>query len=216
MNDSQLQHAVLDELQFEPNVNSAQVGVQVCDGVVTLTGHAASCAERQAAEKATKRLYGVKAVANEIDVRPTRVGKTKDEDLASGVVTALHWNALVPDDRVTVAVSDGWVRLGGTLDRLFQRVAAEKAVRRLAGVIGVTSDIQLNPQVTAEQVNEKIGEAFRRRAELVTRGVHVQANDGRVVLTGCVRSALERLQAGSAAWSTPGVNEVKNELVIAP
>jgi len=216
MTDSQLQRAVLDELQWEPIVNAAHVGVAVCDGFVTLTGHAASYAERLAAEKTVKRLYGVKAVANEIDVRPTGAGKTKDEDLAAGVVTALHWNPLVPDGRVTVSVREGSVTLEGTLDRHFQRIAAEKAVRRLAGVVGVTNDIQLNPQVKAEQVNERIEEAFRRKAELDARGICVRASDGKVVLTGCVRSALERLQAGSAAWSAPGVNEVKNELIVTP
>lgn len=216
MTDSQLQRAVLDELQWEPSVNAAHFGVAVCDGFVMLTGHAASYAEKLAAEKAAKRLYGVKAVANEIDVQPTATGKKKDEDIASAVVTALHWDALVPDDRVTVSVRDGWVSLGGTLDRHFQRVAAEKAIRRLVGVIGVTNDIQLKPQVKAAQVNEKIEAAFRRNAELDARRIGVQASDGKVILSGSVRSAHERFQAECAAWSAPGVSDVKNELIVTP
>ena len=159
LTDSELQRAVLDELKWEPSVNAAHIGVTVKDGVVTLTGHVSSYAEKYAAEKAAKRVYGVRAVANELDVKLPGSSRRTDEDIAAAAVSALESNLSVPHERIKVTVNKGWVTLEGEVEWQYQKEAAENAVRYLPGVTGVTNLITVKPLASPMEVKSKIEEA---------------------------------------------------------
>ena len=184
--------------------------------VVTLRGNVRSYAEKFAAERTALRVYGVKAVANDLNVRLASGYARTDTDIAHAAVNALTWNTMVPADRVTVAVSDGWMALKGVVDWQYQKDAAARAMRDLTGVKGVANEVVVKPHVNATDVQTKIEAAFKRSAEIDARRVHVTAHDGKVVLTGNVRSWAERQEGERAAWAAPGVTQIDNRLTITP
>ncbi len=217
MTDRELQRHVEDALAWEPSVDAANIGVSADNGVVTMNGEVGTYTEKSTAERVALRVYGVKAVANDLSVRISSLYKRTDTDIAQAAVAALQWNTVVPPNRVTVAISDGWVTLKGTLNWQYQREAAARAVRDLAGVRGVTNSISVQPpepRVKISDVQAKIEAAFKRSAEIDARRVSVVAHDGQVILTGNVRSWAERQEAERAAWAAPGVTLVDDRITI--
>jgi osmotically-inducible protein OsmY len=212
--DLQLQQRVIDELDFEPSVNAAHIGIAVQGGVVTLSGHVQSYAEKYAAERAARRVKGVKAVAMELDVRLAEDRKLADDEIAARAVRMLEWDAAVPDERITIRVEHGVITLGGTVQWGFQRQAAEYDVHRLNGVRAVINNIALAPQVKALDVSAKIRGALERNAEIEANNIAVAVSGGKVTLSGRVRDWTEREAIERAAWSAPGVNEVEDKLVV--
>ena len=214
--DRQLQRHVQDELRWQPSVDAAEIGVAAKDGIVTLTGNVKNFFEKWEAEAAAKRIRGVKALANDIEVRLQSDARRNDTDVARAAAEALAWNASVPPDRVKVTVSDGMVCLEGELDWQFQRTAADNAVRYLFGVKGVTNQIVLKPRVTATEIKTGIEDAFRRNAVVDAERIQVATDGTHVTLSGSVSSWLERFEAESAAWAAPGVSSVDDRLRVAP
>ena len=216
MTNRELKEQVLNALDWEPSIDAGEIDVAVEENVVTLRGRVGSYAQKLAAERVTLGVYGVKGVANDLEVVLVPVYERTDTDIAQAAVEALKWNAVVPTDRVTVAVSDGWVTLNGTLDWQYQKDAADRTVRNLTGVRAVTNDIVVKPRVSTTDVQAKIEEAFRRSAEIDARRVSVAAQNGQVTLTGNVRSWGERQEATRAAWAAPGVTQVIDRLAVVP
>ena len=216
MSDISLRQNIIDELDFEPSVNAAHIGVAVDSGVVTLSGHACSYAEKLAAEQAVKRVKGVRAIAQEIEVRYPNDLKTADDEIAKRAVNILRWSAVVPQDTVQVKVQDGWVTLTGQLDWQFQRTAAEAEIRRLSGVAGVINSITIKVHVQSGDVKRKIEDALKRSAEVEAQGIRVSLlGDGKVALDGMVHDWQERDAVFRAAWSAPGVVSVDDRLTFA-
>jgi len=214
--DSQIQADVLAELRFEPRVQPNEIGVAVKDGVVTLTGYVDSYLKKWATEQAAHRVRGVKAVANDIEVRLPSSSERTDGDIAKAAVQALEWDAFIPTDKVKVTVSKGWVTLEGEVDWQFQRLDADRVVRRLTGVKGVSNLIVLKPSAEPTEIKSKIMEAFKRNAELDANSIQVEANGSEVILKGTVRSWVEREEAERVAWSAPGVTRVEDRIVVVP
>jgi osmotically-inducible protein OsmY len=214
--DSELKRDVENELKWEPSVNEAHIGVSVKEGVVTLSGHVPSYAEKYAAEKAAKRVYGVKAVADELDVKLPGSAKRTDEDIAAACVNALKANYSVPDEKIKVVVNNGWVTLEGEVEWQYQKEAAHNAIRYLTGVTGVSNNITIKPHVSPKDVKDKIVAAFHRWADIDARRIEIEARDGKVILRGNVRSWTERDEAQQAAWAAPGVTAVENNIVVTP
>jgi osmotically-inducible protein OsmY len=214
-NDSQLRQDVLDELKWDPSINEAAIGIAVKDGVVTLSGVVDSYAQKYRAEKAAERVTGVRAVADEVHVKLPSSRERSDTDIARAAINALDWDIEVPDQSVRVRVDEGWVWLEGTVEWQYQKTAAERAVRYLTGVKGVTNLMQVKPKkVSTADVSQKITEALRRTAEHDAEGVIVDVADGHVTLRGKLRSWAERVDAERAAWSAPGVTAVEDRILI--
>ncbi len=193
-----------------------EIGVMVKDGVVTLTGWVDSYLKKMAAEEAVHRVRGVKAVANDIEVRLPGFAERTDADLAKAVLNALKWDAAIPADKVDVTVSQGWVTLKGEVGYGFQKSDAERAVRRLSGVKGVINLITIKPRPSPSDLKQQIERALIRNAETDARQITVEVEGSKVILRGTVRSYAEKQAAEDTAWSAPGVSEVDNHIVISP
>jgi osmotically-inducible protein OsmY len=217
MKDKQVRQHVSDELDFEPSIDAANIGIAVDEGVVTLTGHVASYAQKTTAEEAVRRVKGVLALANEIEIRYPSDKKTSDDEIAKRVLNILKWNEVVPQEGLQVSVEKGWVTLTGEVAWQFQRKAVEDAVRKLTGVTGVINDIAIKPAVSAYDVKEKIESALTRHAEIEAKGIKVTVRDGnKVSLEGKVDNWDERAAVENAAWSVAGVQSVDDRLTITP
>ena len=213
--DIDLRKDVLEELEWDPSIDARTIGVAVEKGIVSLTGHVESYAAKTTVERIVKRVHGVTGVANDVEVKLASGSARDDIDIARSAVNALDWNVSIPKNRIKVAVSKGWVTLDGSVEWYYQKRAAEDAVTYLAGVRGVTNNINVTSKaVHVEDVKAKIEAALKRSAEVDAKKIAVLASDGRVTLTGTVRSWVERQDAVSAAWSAPGVKAVVDEIRI--
>jgi osmotically-inducible protein OsmY len=214
--DTELQRDVMDELKWEPTIKAAEIGVGVTDGVVTLSGYVDSFYKKWAAERAAARVFGVKAVAEEIQVRLPGSFKRSDEDIAQAASNDLQWNVSVPYDRIKIQVEEGLVNLSGEVDWWYQKDAAEDAVRKLVGVVLVSNHITIKPAVKPQDVKDKIESAFQRKALLDARRITVETRGGKVILWGSVRNWAEREQVERTAWAAPGVSEVESHIIFNP
>jgi osmotically-inducible protein OsmY len=212
--DTQVQADVMAELKWEPRVTPNEIGVAVKDGVVTLTGWVNSYTKRWAAEDAAHRVRGVKAVANDIEVRLSRADERTDADIAAAAVRALEWDAFLSIEKLDVTVSKGWVTLKGEVDWHYQKDDAERVVRRLAGVKGVSNLITVKTRVAPSELKKKIEEALVRTAQNDAQRITVEVDGSKVILKGTVRSWAEREEAQRQAWAAPGVTSVDNRITI--
>lgn len=212
--DAQLQHDVIEELKWDPSVGRAEIGVAARDGVVTLSGQVDTYAQKYAAEAAAKRVGGVRAVAEDLLVQPPLTSTRTDTDIAHAALAAIRWDTEVPQDMLKLRVENGWITLEGNVEWNYQKSAAERAVRYLTGVRGITNLITVRPDVSSSEVRHKIEAALKRSAEIDAQHIQVEAHEGAVVLSGKVRSWAERTDAERAAWSAPGVSSVEDRILI--
>jgi osmotically-inducible protein OsmY len=214
--DAEIQRDITDELKYDPSFEDDDIAVAVRDGVVTLAGYVKSYLDKWKAERVASRIKGVKAIANDLEVRLPSSSERSDPDIARAAVDALRWNVSVPHDRIKVKVEKGWVTLEGDVDWYFQREAAARAVRSLTGVRGVTNLITVKAQPTPEDVKQKIKEALQRGAQFDADRITVDVDGHRAILRGTVRSYAERRDAERAALNAPGITEVENKLIVDP
>jgi osmotically-inducible protein OsmY len=214
--DTQIQRDVLDEFKWDARVQPNEIGVAVKDGIVTLSGYVDSYNKKWAAEEAAHRVRGVLAVANDIEVRLPATAERTDQEIAAAAVRALKDDAYIPIENLDVTVSKGWVTLEGEVEWQFQKVDAERAVRRLMGVRGVSNLIMVKPRAkpSPEEMKRRIEEAFVRSAETDAKGITVEVQGDKVILKGTVRSYAEKKEAERAAWNAPGVTSVDNRITI--
>ena len=213
-NDTLLQHRVLDELRWDPSIHESEIDVTVKDGVAALSGRVDSYAQKIAAARAAERVSGIRVNVDALKVEVPRSAERPDTNIEHAAIQALAWDVEVPDEKIRVTVKDGWLTLEGEVNWQFQRVAAERVVRSLVGVTGVTNDIRIAPEVTAPDISQRIADALRRAADLDAKRIEVEARDGRVTLRGTVRTRAERRDAERAAWSAPGVIDVIDHITI--
>ena len=212
--DEDIQRDVLAELKWEPRVRPNEIGVAVTDGVVTLTGWVDSYTKRWAADEAAHRVRGVKAVANDIEVRLPGDAERTDADIAAAAVRMLEWNAVVPRDKIDITVSKGYVTLKGEVEWQYQRDEAERVIRNLRGVRAVANLITVKPHLTPSALKEKIEDALLRSAKMDAQRITVEVQGSKVILKGRVRTWMERQEAEQVAWSAPGVESVENRITI--
>lgn len=215
MNDMVLRQNVLDELEFEPSLNAANIGVSVENGVVTLTGHVTTYMEKNTAADVVCRVKGVRGIAQDMEVRPIGQHRTADDEIAKRALNILSWSTAIPEGAVQVQVEDGWVILRGTVEWNYQKIAATEAVRALAGVFDVANNIEVKPHVSRFDVKRRIEDALNRTARVEPTDIRVTVDEsGKVTLEGHVKFWAERGLATRAAWSAPGVRAVEDLLSV--
>ena len=213
--DSQLQLDVMEELEWEPGLNHEHIGVSVANGVVSLSGTVQSYAEKLLAEDTARRVKGVRAIAEDLNVRYDWQPKTSDSEIARRVSDLLDWDPLVPKDRIQVTVEDAIVKLKGKVDWHYQKDLAFKDASKITGVVRIDNWIEVAPSVSAQDVRQRIEQAFERQADLDAEKILVRADGGKVILSGSVSSWTKRELAEHAAWAAPGVEKVEDKTVIA-
>ena len=201
-------------MEWEPSINATRIGVAVKDGVVTLSGEVESYHEKVEAERATLRVEGVKGVASEIEIHLPGTSHRSDADIARVALDTLQWNSSVPPGRIEVIVNKGWVTLEGDVDWGYQKTAAEEAVRRLTGVVGVSNQVAVKARPTSAGIKTRIEQAFKRNAEVDSNRISAEVTDSTVILRGTVRSWSEKQEAERVAWASPGVSSVQDRLVL--
>ncbi|MDR3484825.1 MAG: BON domain-containing protein [Bradyrhizobium sp.] len=215
MKEAQLRQDIIDEFEFDPSFDGEHVGVAVDRDVVTLSGHVTSYAQKVAAIAAARRVKGVHAIAENIEVRYPFQSKTADDQIAQRASDILNWDVIVPSNSVDVLVQDGWITLTGDVDWYHERTAAEDDVRKLSGVVGVTNNIKIKPRINASDIRIKIESALKRHAEVEADAIRITVQNGnKVLLEGRVDNWDERYKVETAAWSTPGVVSVDDRLTI--
>ena len=214
MSDIDIKQNVLDALEFDPSIDAAAIGVAVHDGVVSLTGHVPTYSEKIKAEDLAMAIRGVKAIAQEIEVRPIGTNTLADDEIALRVLNAIRWNTSIPPDVVKVKVQNGWITLSGYVEWYFQRDAAARAIRDMAGVKGVTNSIMIEPKASPADIRARIEKALKRQAELDMFNISVAVSDGSVTLDGKVHSLTERRIAEQAVWAAPGIHKVNDRLTV--
>ncbi|WP_285057613.1 BON domain-containing protein [Pedobacter ginsengisoli] len=212
--DVQIQKDVMDELKWEPGLKTSEIGVTAKDGVVTLSGQVDTYLKKLSAERAAKRVSGVKAVAEDIQVGSSPLYARTDSEIAAAALTALKWNSAVQEEKIKIKVEDGIVKLEGEVEWDYQRTQAKRSIESLTGVRMVINLISLKPRVSADGIEEKIGAAFQRHASIDAKAIDVSVSGSKVILRGKVRSFTERDDAADAAWAAPGVTSVENHLSI--
>jgi osmotically-inducible protein OsmY len=212
MNDLEIRRDILDELEFDPSIDAATIGVSVENGVATLSGYVKSYAEKTAAEAVARRVKGVRAIAEEIDVRWSDQKRHADDEIAARALDIIAWDTALPDGAIDVKVQRGWVTLCGEVRWHFQRMAAENAVKKLGGVVGVTNTLTIRQLIATSDIKDRIERALRRNAEIEANAIRVRVTASKVVLEGDVHGWNERHAAEQAAWSVPGVAIVENHL----
>lgn len=213
--DLRLKAHVEEQLALDPMLDAGAIGVSVTDAVVTLHGHVRSFFERHAAQKIVMRIHGVRALVNEVDVHLPADSVRRDEDIARTAASALLWHSAIPENRIQVEVSSGWVTLRGEVDWHYQRVAAERAVRDLMGVRGVSNQIVVANKALKAEIRSRIHEALKRNAIMNAQGVKVQVEGDKAVLSGTVQTLERRMEVERAAWNVPGIAEVENKIRVA-
>jgi osmotically-inducible protein OsmY len=214
--DSDIQKDVIAELNAEPNLRNDDVAVGVRDGVVTLAGYVDSYADKWRAERVVSKVKGVKAVVNELEVRLPSSSQRTDPEIARAAVNALQWNILVPHDRIQVVVEDGWVTLRGEVDWYYQKEEAERTVRNITGIKGVSNLITVATVPTPSDVKQRIADTLRRGAQFDAERITVEVVGHKAILKGTVRSYAESQDAERAARKVPGITEVENQLTVDP
>lgn len=214
MHNIELQKRVLEAFDWEPSLDATHIGVAADGGVVTLTGQVPSYADRMAAERVVKRIVGVKGLANDLEVRLPGDARRTDTDLATAAVRALEWDVQAPHQKIKPRVSDGWITLEGQVEWQYQREAADRAVRHLLGVRGVSNQITLSPKVTPADLKNRIEGALKRSAEVEAAKIRVETRGGFVMLDGFVHSWAQRDEAERAVWGAPGVVAVEDRLAV--
>lgn len=212
--DSQLQHDVMAELEWDPIVDHADVGVSVVDGVVALNGFVKSYAEKQAAERAVRRVSGVKALAEEIKIRYADQRKNPDHEIAKRILDVFEWSSLIPDERIGVKVENGWVTLSGSVNWHYQAEEAKKAAGKISGVVGIMNHIEVDRRPAASDVRNRIEDAFERQADLDAARITIALDGHKVTLGGRVNAWHERQVAERAAWGAPGVTQVEDHIAM--
>lgn len=214
--DMSLKKLVEEELDWEPSIDAADVGVTVEDGIVGLSGHVATYAQTIRAEEVTKRVKGVRGLAQNLEVRPFQGAGASDEEIARRAANSLEWDTTVPTDKVKVTVTKGVLTLTGEVDWQYQRIAAEQAVHGLYGVRSVVNLIAIKPRPTAANVKQRIEDALKRQVQADADRIRVSVDGDKVKLEGKVKAWFERSAAERAAWSAPGVKTVEDKVVIGP
>jgi osmotically-inducible protein OsmY len=214
--DSEIERDVREELKWDPDLDAADIAISVKNGVVTLAGFTHSYTDRLEAEAAAKRVAGVHAVANDIEVRLPAIDQRPDPDIARDAVAALKSELPISHDRIKIITKNGWITLEGAVEWQYQKAAADAAVRKVKGVKGVTNVITVKPKVEPSELKRKIQDAFKRNAEVDADRITVEATGSSVVLKGTVRSWIEREEAERVAWSAPGITSVEDRIVVSP